>query len=1104
MDNKDNNQKKPMSFKTSQQFDNLDDILFENHVGADHHKSKPTPRHTPAQGEKPSSRPPQRPPYSPSGRPSSSQGRRPASSHPAQSRRAQQTNHNVRATAGHTNTGRKPGAKKMINGRNRRPYLLNLKQRRIAYVAAAVIAVIILALIFKPENPLKLKPSDSPVIVSEYMTKNTHYFDDKMKTHDWVELYNNSKEDISLSGYKLVSGKKKIKLNGKSISANGYLVVHLDSSGSFALDNNAEGEVFYLKDKKNRLVDLVTTKKIKKNHSVIRSVDSKDKLTEKEFKTPTPGFANNKKGFAAYLETRHAENETGLAFNEVMTSNKNTYVDEFGDSVDYVELINTSDKVLDLSGFGLTDDENDPYAYQFPHGTKLKSGELILVNCSSDYKSKDENGEKVLKTSKEGAYLAPFGIKDGEKLFIADDKAMLIESGSFEIAGSDQSVVRDDDGKYSATYYISPGYPNNDDGVAQYNSTVKTDVDMNLVYISEAMSKNNAYAPVNETEYYDWVELYNPTDSELNLEGYMLSDSRKKPDKFVFSGATIPAKSYLLVYCTDKEISSLHTGFNLNGGCACYLSSPDKKLLDKVVLGELNKNISKGRDNGDSQWKYYGTPTPGAANKNGADSILSAPVADKKSGQYNKVDSISVTLTANGTIYYTTDGTTPSKDSKKYTQPLTLTKTTVVKAIAVSDSAVRSAVATYSYIINENHKMDVVMISGDPSGFFSASSGIFVKGNHASAEFPYFGANFWQGWKRTSTMQLIPNGDKEEGFTIDGETSIFGGYSRGYDKKSFKIKFKDVYGSGSLKYKLFENRDFAEFDSLVLRAGGQDVAKCMMRDDVTTALAGEVVDVMASRPVVVYINGEYYGIYYIREKINDKFVASHQNVSASSVTLIQGSTTIKEGSRDVYQEYVGILEYLRTHNLADDECYKYICDRVDVQNHADFIISELWCANSDLGNYRYYKSTEGDGKWRWIFYDVDMGFRAGATTSMANLLNPNGMGAINISTLMIRSLLQNKQFRKLFVDRLEYQMKNIWAKDNVIAEIDRVAGIISSDIPRNAQRWGYTYNWDAGVEEMRNFARNRQEQLKNEFATSSTVRKYIALTDEELNRCFGY
>ena len=315
------------------------------------------------------------------------------------------------------------------------------------------------------------------------------------------------------------------------------------------------------------------------------------------------------------------------------------------------------------------------------------------------------------------------------------------------------------------------------------------------------------------------------------------------------------------------------------------------------------------------------------------------------------------------------------------------------------------------------------------------------------------------------------------------------------------MRFRDIYGAGKLNYAVFDNRDFAEYESIVIRPGGQDTFRCMMKDDMTTTLADGILDVMASRPVILYINGDYYGVYYIREKISEHFIASHYGVSPESVDLLQGNGyTVNAGDN---ADWLALMDYVKDHDLTVDEHYQYVADRVDLQNFADWQIAELYCGNTDQGNIRFFRSSENDGKWRWIFYDTDLGFQGGNLSSAWELLNPNGTGAGDaISTRLINKLLKNKNFRALFVERLEYQMKNIWNTERVRAEIDRFAAIWEPEADRNSTRWEHSTVWADNVWGLHYFARNRMDALRDEFEDSARVRNIIALTDEELDRCF--
>ena len=969
------------------------------------------------------------------------------------------------------------------------------------YILAVIALIIVAAVVFLicyETNPLTLEKSESPIVISEYMNVNDSWYINDGTASPWIELYNSSENEVNLSGYKLVHHKKKYKFKNTVLEGGKYLLVFMGSgrgATGLEIDGTAE-DAFYLVDSEKKLVDLVEkTKVIDPNLSVTRTVRD-GKAKEKVSKTPTPGFPNSEKGYKKFCASRRAENDLGVVISEVLSSNDNAYVDEFGSNVDFIELFNPSDKKIDLGGYAISDKESNVLNYIFPKHTTLKSGEYLLLNCSADYLAEDGS----VPSGSGNMLYVPFSISNSDEgVFISNKKAFIIEEIPYLNLDKDSSLSYLAKGVYSQSYNISPGYPNTNEGVTEYKNSLKAEeLSGKTVFISEAMSRNTAYAPLNE-KYYDWIEIHNPTGNEVDLEGWFLSDSLKKLKKFALPSVKIAANGYALVYCSDKELNGVvNTGFDLNGGCAAYLSDKDGKLIDRVTLSELRANVSKGREGLNSEWKYFEKPTPAAENGKGKSSIATAPVANKSSGKYDNVDSLKIKFYGGGTIYYTTDGSVPNKNSTKYSGSLEIKKTTVIRAISVQKDAAASPVATYSYIVNEGHTMDVISVVSDPEGLFSNSTGIYQKGGHASSAFPYFGANFWQKWKRPATLQLLS--DNEAGFSIDGETSIFGGYSRAYDKKSIKFKFRDIYGHGKLKYHLYENRDFDEYDSLVLRAGGQDVYKAIMRDDLTTTLADPILDVMASRPVVVYINGKYWGIYYLREKINAEFVASHYGVSASSVDMIQGGSTLNSGSR---ADWVELMDFVKSHNLADAENYKYVTDRVDVQNYADYIISEIWCGNTDAGNIRCFKSSEADNKWRWIMYDTDLGFQLGQKGIAFRMLNPAGNGANNMfSTALINGLLKNKDFRNLFVKRLEYLMKNIWSTERVLSMIDKFSDAIKDEIPRNTERWEASREWATQVEYLRQFTKARQALLKNEFATDSNLRKLIALTDEELNRCF--
>ena len=988
---------------------------------------------------------------------------------------------------------------------------LKKERRRLALILCLVLSIAIPVLLllsskYSDEAVMVSKPENSGLYISEYLTANTHFFDDGGKSSDFIEVHNASKKVINLRGYVLAKENKTYMFPPRVMDPDEYILVWLGKGkneyhANFKLSVQG-GETVQLKNNRGRVLDEIVTLPGERNISVTRTLKKSSVIKEETSDSPTPGYPNSEEGALAYAQTRFTENKTGIVINEVMASNETVLTDEFGDCTDYIELYNTTESDVNIGSFGLSDEMNNPFKFQFPENTVIKKGKCLLLYLSSSYKGENEDGEKTFIKSENGCVLVPFSIsKTQEKLCLCDETGRFIESVTVSDLKKDEAYVRTQGGEYQRTFDVSPGYPNTKEGIEKCRKNLGLSVSDNDIYISEASSRNASYASVGG-KYYDWIELYNPTSKEISLKGYSLTDDFEDAKKYVFGDVTIKAGEYKVVYATDDELSdNISLGFKLSSSCSAILFSPGGKRLDAVRLTELLRDVSKGREKGSSSWVYYSKPTPGSENDKGLLKISSQPVASEASGQYNGIKSLKIKLSGDGDIYYTLDGSVPTENSKKYSEEITLTKTGVLRAVCKEKNAVMSGVSSYTYIINEKHKMDVISLVSDPEGIFSSSSGIYVLGNHASPDFPYNGANIWQNWKRECNLSLLPVSQDESGFSIDCETSVFGGMTRTYEKRSLKFRFRDVYGSGKLHYKLFDNLDIDEFESIVLRASGQDTYRSMMRDDLITSLVRDELDVLGSRPVVFYINGQYFGIFYIREKASEHYVASHYNVSPGSVTLLQANGSIPNaGSNEKWYE---LKNFVLSHDLSVDSNYAYVEERVDVKNYADYIIAQLYTGNADQGNIRYFRSDENDGKWRWLLYDTDLGFQLALKDTAWELFNPAGTGANDaISTFLINKLLKNKKFRALFVERLEYQMDNVWNSKRILSRIDEMCDNIRSEVPRNNSRWEKSQNWDLCVEGLRDFARERPTQLRDEMKNDSRVRNIIALTDEELSRCF--
>ncbi len=977
--------------------------------------------------------------------------------------------------------------KKKTGGLSRR------RKRILTLVFLIAAAVVVIGLLIWGISRLLggVEAAASPLEISEYMTSNDAFPDEEGALADWVELHNTGSSAVSLGGHRLTEGNNTYTLPDMTLEADGYLVVYLDGEGTkplhagFKLKSDG-GETIGLRSPKNGRIDETVTLLLEKGQSAVRSSDG---FVASD--TPTPGFPNTEEGLAALNEGRTAE--TGrLIISEVMADNLTTWPDADGVYYDYIEVQNVGDSPLSLAGYGLSNNIARPLRYRFPDITLASGGTVVVFAAGKEYTGTDDRH-------------ADFGIskKGGDVVCLAAPNGVVIDQLTVGVVKNDQALLRQDDGSF-ALGSASPAQPNTAEGIEAYFAALDQTRPAGLV-ISEVIARNTTSAALGG-KYYDWIELHNPTGAPISLEGYTLSDDPAEPKKFPLPARTIPAGGYLLVYASGGTVAensgAIQANFKLNGNSvAALLYAPDGRLADAVGLADTPLNVSRGRINGRPGFFYFSSPTPNAANRNGVRGVSAAPATGTTMpGVYDDVASVQVSLNAVGTIYYTTDGSDPTTASKRYTGPITLNKTGVIRAMAVESGALPSEVLTASYILNEHHTVDVVSLVSDPDNLFSAAHGIYATGPNASSEFPYLGANYWKDWERDAHIELF-----SEGKTVFSEgcgVAIHGQYSRTYEKKSLKLAFRDCYGASSLEAKVFDSRDYETFDSLILRTSGQDRLRTIMKDVLTTSLVDDekLLDVQAYRPVIVYINGEYWGMHYIREKINEQYLATRYGVSEESIDLMQGNGYVNAGSS---AEYRSLIQYVESHDLRQVEAYAYVSERMDVQNYADYIISEIYCGNDDTGNIRYFRSSEGDGKWRWILFDTDLGFQNGSQNGIWHVINPAGTGAGNaFSTTLIHNLLKNDEFRTLFLKRWEYHMKNTFSTARVVARIDELHGIWKAEATRNFQKWNPKINWEQNVENLRVFARGRQAELKQELVHDANVRAVFGLTEEQATALF--
>ena len=853
--------------------------------------------------------------------------------------------------------------------------------------------------------------------INEVMTSNKGTVPDETGDFpDWVEIANTTDSALDISGYglsdDLLSAAKWTFPEGSVIEAHGYIVVFCSgdvSRGSMhtGFKLSASDDVI-LSSVSGTVIDSISLRSVTSGYSLGR--DAADASTWKEM-LPSPGYPNTDDGAAQYLATlsASADESVGVYINEFMPSNASTIVGPDGSYCDWIELYNTTGSEVDLSGYGISDSPTQPLKYTLPEGTKISAYGVLMIYCTGRV-TPDGSAEVE----------APFALAAySESVVLSTPAGRILDEYDYTRADTDISFARSPDGtgEFTTTAQPTPGYTNDNAGLQAFMATLSFGT--GDVVISEALSANYSYLKQPDGEYYDWIEIHNRTDSPVSLAGYALSNNAKNPAKWVFPDITLEAGEYLTVLASGKNVSdaqkknSLETNFSLSAdGDVVFLFSPDGTLLDKLQLPAAHADVSYGRTG--TELLYYETPTPSAANGAGFAGYAEEPTILLASGCYDSAQSVTIDVPDGCYVTYTTDGSVPTENSSKYSGAISISSTTPLRARAFKTGLAGSSTATASYFIYtgadtlQNHRttLPIVSLVTDPDNFWGGETGIYVVGDDyaaVSGQDPsditmtagmnnddWNLANFnaqpvshpdplGRGWERDVHFDLIGDDGSYE-YDADCLIRIFGAYSRNKEQKGLALVTRAGYGDSELDYQFFDDLDITEFHSLTLRASGQDATNSRIRDIVITSLLGDGdlglsadqdIYVQAFKQVVVYINGQYWGVYNLREKITKYFIASHYDIAdPDSIDILMGNgNNMCVISGDGWEDYTDMVEWAGSHDLSNSANYEYICSLMDVENFAAYTAAEIVVGNTDTGNIKYWRTKETDNKWRWLFYD---------------------------------------------------------------------------------------------------------------------------------------
>ncbi|MBQ8311657.1 MAG: CotH kinase family protein [Clostridia bacterium] len=599
--------------------------------------------------------------------------------------------------------------------------------------------------------------------------------------------------------------------------------------------------------------------------------------------------------------------------------------------------------------------------------------------------------------------------------------------------------------------------------------------------ISEVVASNSKLLPL-DGEYYDLIELTNTGSQPVQLSDFYLSDSKKEPLLWQLPEVQLaPGKCYV-VQATGNE-SRTEAPFKVSSdGEKLYLNDAQGENIHKLDVPELLPNTSYGWHDGELY--YYDEPTIGKANPAGYSGISAAPQVSQDSCLLEQPTEIS--FSGEGAIYYTLDGSTPTGKSTLYDgTPIQLSQSTVLRFRAKEEGKLWSATQTCTYLFDAaKYELPLLCISGEP-GAITGPRGIYTLYDQKHLE-------------TAVNLTLIENG--QTSFNVDCGLKIHGQGSRTLQKKSFQVRFRGEYGCSELEYKLFEDSDITTFNALVLRCGSEDAHKAFLRDEFLTSLGAETMPEVLyqnHRPVNLFIDGEYFGVYYIRERVTDDFAASHLGGEPEDIDMVKGWSAQEHGEND---DFLALLSYCRRNDLSQQEHFDHVASQISLESFMDYYIARAYSGDRDYANIRHVRSRGGDGLWRIVNFDIDWGF--GQTPAAFTKMIGKVSDSSELNTVIINALLKNVGFRDQMLTRLAWHLRNTYAPERVLAHLDAMVKEIAHDLVYNYEVWGSTYEeWQKHIQALRDVVQSKDSDRVTTLVLDA--QKAFRMTEEEMIHYFG-
>lgn len=431
----------------------------------------------------------------------------------------------------------------------------------------------------------------------------------------------------------------------------------------------------------------------------------------------------------------------------------------------------------------------------------------------------------------------------------------------------------------------------------------------------------------------------------------------------------------------------------------------------------------------------------------------------------------------------------PAASSPEYPNG-TVPKATVIRAIVVRPDGKKSKVATKVYFVGKDLKKEyknasVVSIVTDPDNLLSETTGIYRYGNWD---------NSGQEWEREADVTYIDTDG-----TIPFETTvgirIHGGYSRKWGQKSFRLYFREEYGLKNLKdYPLIPgamNFDKTEattkYKKLILRNGGNDYSYTKLQDVWIQSLVDDrAFTVQSARPCVLFLNGEYWGLYNLTERYSDNYIETEFGVDKDNVIMIKNEK-LEEGT-EADLSYYDEMQSLADLDMSDEDHYRQFTELVDEQSYLDYYATEIYIGNNDWpdNNKQLWRSRTKDGtkygdtRWRYMLYDTEFSMNIyNCESNPANRLGTDIIERTKSKDRLFRALCVNAGFRKKLADTLMELANNNFEVSSAESKLDSLTAIYRPLMIQYYKRFSGSVNtFDDNIQRMKTFLEGRKTTIQ--------------------------